>query len=49
NNINQIAKKINSAFAAKIISEEAMLSGIKVLQGIEKLLEMGLENGNHKG
>ncbi|NKQ33569.1 MobC family plasmid mobilization relaxosome protein, partial [Enterobacter hormaechei] len=49
NNINQIAKKINSAFAAKIISEEAMLSGIKVLQGIEKLLEMGLENGNRKG
>ncbi|EAB6670234.1 CopG family transcriptional regulator [Salmonella enterica subsp. enterica] len=49
NNINQVAKKINSAFAANIISENTMLSGIAVLQNIEKLLEAGLDNGYRKG
>ncbi|HCR3985029.1 TPA: CopG family transcriptional regulator, partial [Kluyvera ascorbata] len=48
NNINQVAKKINSAFAANIISENTMLSGITVLQNIEKLLEAGLDNGYRK-
>lgn len=46
NNINQIAKKINAAFAAKIISEDTMLTGISLLRNIERLLEAGLENGN---
>ena len=46
NNINQIAKKINSAFAAKIISEETMLTAIKTLQNIEALLQAGVSNGN---
>lgn len=49
NNINQVAKKINSAFAANIISENTMLSGIAVLQNIERLLEAGLDNGYRKG
>ncbi|HGP2725771.1 TPA: CopG family transcriptional regulator [Salmonella enterica] len=48
NNINQVAKKINAAFAAKIISEATMLSGIKVLQNVERLLEAGLDNGYRK-
>lgn len=47
NNINQIAKKINSAFAAKIISEETMIAGIRALQNIERLLEAGVKNGNN--
>lgn len=46
NNINQIAKKINSAFAAKIISEDTMITGINLLRNIERLLEAGLDNGN---
>jgi len=46
NNINQIAKKINAAFAAQIISEDTMLTGISLLRNIERLLEAGLQNGN---
>lgn len=48
NNINQLAKKINSAFAANIISEETMLAGIRVLQNIEALLEAGINNNGNR-
>jgi hypothetical protein len=48
NNINQIAKKINLAFSAKIISEETMLAGIRVLQNIEALLEAGIKNNGNR-
>ena len=47
NNINQIAKKLNSAFAAEIISEGTLLAGITALQNIERLLEAGVKNGNN--
>lgn len=38
NNINQLAKKINTAFAKKIINEELMMSGINHLKSIEDIL-----------
>lgn len=38
NNINQLAKKINTAFAKKIINEELMMSGINHLKNIESVL-----------
>ena len=38
NNINQLAKKINAAFAKKIINEDLMMSGIYHLKNIENVL-----------
>ncbi|KFX10727.1 hypothetical protein KCQ_05501 [Pectobacterium atrosepticum ICMP 1526] len=47
NNLNQLAKRINTAFSTKIISEDLMLAAIDILKNIEDLLAAGVEDGNN--